>query len=143
MSTATKWDAVTVRKTFIDYFTKEHGHTFVPSAKVVPYEDPTLLFVNSGMVQVSILACLIVCCCQCIAITLLHDSRVFIDPNISNFFCCVFSRMIQYKPLFLGTADTNTDFGKLKRAANSQKCIRAGGKHNGRWRFPCSECAQC
>jgi alanyl-tRNA synthetase len=53
MSTATKWDAVTVRKTFIDYFTKEHGHTFVPSAKVVPYEDPTLLFVNSGMVQVS------------------------------------------------------------------------------------------
>lgn len=54
MSTASKWDAVTVRKTFIDYFTKEHGHTFVPSAKVVPYEDPTLLFVNSGMVQVSL-----------------------------------------------------------------------------------------
>lgn len=40
----------------------------------------------------------------------------------------------QYKPLFLGTADTNTDFGKLKRAVNSQKCIRAGGKHNGEWR---------
>lgn len=57
MSTAAKWDAVTVRKTFIDYFTKEHGHTFVPSAKVVPYEDPTLLFVNSGMVQVSAFVC--------------------------------------------------------------------------------------
>lgn len=42
----------------------------------------------------------------------------------------------QYKPLFLGTADTNTDFGKLKRAVNSQKCIRAGGKHNGEWRLP-------
>lgn len=54
MSTAPKWDAVTVRKTFVDYFTKQHGHTFVPSSKVVPYEDPTLLFVNSGMVQVSI-----------------------------------------------------------------------------------------
>lgn len=53
MSSASKWDAVTVRKTFVDYFTKQHGHTFVPSSKVVPYEDPTLLFVNSGMVQVS------------------------------------------------------------------------------------------
>lgn len=53
MSTAPKWDAVTVRKTFVDYFTKENGHTFFPSSKVVPYEDPTLLFVNSGMVQVS------------------------------------------------------------------------------------------
>lgn len=53
MSTAPKWDAVTVRKTFVDYFTKENGHTFFPSSTVVPYEDPTLLFVNSGMVQVS------------------------------------------------------------------------------------------
>ena len=39
-----------IRKTFLDFFVSK-GHTVVPSSSLVPGNDPTLMFTNSGMVQ--------------------------------------------------------------------------------------------
>lgn len=47
-----EWPANKVRSTFIKYF-EDNGHVFVPSSSTVPHDDPTLLFANAGMNQVS------------------------------------------------------------------------------------------
>ena len=69
-----------IRKQYIEFF-KKKDHKVVPSAPVIPIDDPTLLFINAGMNQ--------------------------------------------FKDIFLGKRKP-----KFNRVVNSQKCIRAGGKHN-------------
>ncbi len=69
-----------IRSTFLDFFEK-NGHRVVESSPLVPRNDPTLMFTNSGMVQ--------------------------------------------FKNLFTGVETRD-----YKRATTSQKCVRAGGKHN-------------
>ncbi len=69
-----------IRQRFLEYFEK-HGHTRVESSSMVPQDDPTLLFVNAGMVQ--------------------------------------------FKTVFMG--EEKRDYN---RATTSQRCVRAGGKHN-------------
>jgi len=69
-----------IRNDFLEFF-RGKGHTIVPSAPLVPANDPTLLFTNSGMVQ--------------------------------------------FKNVFLGSEKPG-----YVRAADVQRCLRAGGKHN-------------
>ena len=69
-----------VRKKFLDYF-KKNNHKIVDSSNLVPNNDPTLMFTNSGMVQ--------------------------------------------FKNVFTGLEKRD-----YKKATTSQKCVRAGGKHN-------------
>ncbi|XUU59932.1 alanine--tRNA ligase [Erythrobacter sp. HA6-11] len=69
-----------IRRSFLDYFAST-DHAVVPSAPLVPYNDPTLMFVNAGMV-----------------------------PFKNSF--------------------TGLEAPPAPRASSSQKCVRAGGKHN-------------
>ncbi len=46
----TKLTTTQIRSTFLDYFVK-NNHTYVPASSLIPENDPTLMFTNSGMVQ--------------------------------------------------------------------------------------------
>jgi alanyl-tRNA synthetase len=50
MAVSRPTDAHAIRSAFLDFFV-ERGHARVPSSPLVPHNDPTLLFVNAGMVQ--------------------------------------------------------------------------------------------
>ena len=80
MNAPAKFTTSQIRSDFLEFF-KGKGHTIVPSAPLVPGNDPTLLFTNSGMVQ--------------------------------------------FKDVFLGAEKRS-----YVRAADVQRCLRAGGKHN-------------
>jgi len=47
-----EWTTNSVRQQFVDFFV-EKEHQYVHSSPVIPHEDPTLLFANAGMNQVS------------------------------------------------------------------------------------------
>jgi alanyl-tRNA synthetase len=49
-TTQNKFSVADIRKTFLDFYAAK-GHTVVPSSSLVPGNDPTLMFTNSGMVQ--------------------------------------------------------------------------------------------
>lgn len=94
-----------VRKNFLDFFITENEHTFIRSSPVIPYCDNSIVFVNAGMNQVH-------------DIEYMHRKKL--DQHSSRFYL-----NFQFKNVFLGN---NT--APSSRAANSQKCIRVGGKHN-------------
>lgn len=54
---------------------------------------------------------------------------VMVDKSMS-YVVNTSSFSLQFKPLLLGCADPRSEMASYRRVVNSQKCVRAGGKHN-------------
>src|SRR5437899_10906468 len=91
-----------IRQSFLDFF-KSKGHSIVPSASLLP-DSPNLLFTNAGMNQF---------------VPIFLGQRA---PDISKWPGAIPGRAAPEH----GRAKAGSD----TRAADTQKCIRAGGKHN-------------
>ena len=60
--------------------------------------------------------------------TYIPSSKIFSSTDETLMF--VNAGMNQFKPVLLGNTDFHGDYGVVRRAVNSQRCIRVGGKHN-------------
>lgn len=119
--------AAQIREKFIDFF-RHNEHKYVHSSSTIPLDDPTLLFANAGMNQVLRPSFLLGY--WFVMLNLTENFLIlYLQWSASHKFCsCTFSS--KFKPIFLNTIDPSHPMAKLRRAANTQKCIRAGGKHN-------------
>ena len=97
-----EWTGDKVRSTFIDFFARKGEAEAGSPLAAAKSSAPAHDFIESSPV-------------------IPHGDKTLLFINAG---------MNQFKPIFLGDMKEGHPFFHLKRAANSQKCIRAGGKHN-------------
>jgi alanyl-tRNA synthetase len=109
----------------------------VPSSPVVPVDDPTLLFANSGMNQFKpiFLGKVGARTRRADALPAPPALRSAAPAALRRRGCCAVgaadaAARLRAPPAAATQVDPKSPMARLKRAADTQKCIRAGGKHN-------------